>query len=308
VSLELIGLRMALAAGWLTSAAAVHFRGRVRHGFLRQLVDHSTFVAPYNLLTYAFSAIPRRPILDADDFPDLLPLRENWEIIRDEAVALFEAGHTKPSEERADLAFNTFFRRGWTRFYVKWYDDTLPSARELCPRTVALVDAIPSVSAALFAVLPPGGKLGQHRDPFAGSLRLHLGLATPNSDACRIWVDGEPYSWRDGEAAVFDQTYVHEVRNDTDEHRIILFCDVTRPLHQPMRTVNDLVSRHLVKATSARNADDERLGLLNRFAGAVQRGKERMKRIKRWNKPLYRVGKAVVLGGLVYLILLHGII
>ena len=43
----------------------------------------------------------------------------------------------------------------------------------------------------MFAVLPPGGKLGAHRDPFAGSLRYHLGLVTPNSDKCRILVDGQ---------------------------------------------------------------------------------------------------------------------
>jgi hypothetical protein len=31
------------------------------------------------------------------------------------------------------------------------------------------------------ALLPPGGDLA-HRDPFAGSLRYHLGLSTPNSE------------------------------------------------------------------------------------------------------------------------------
>src|SRR5689334_24353903 len=35
--------------------------------------------------------------------------------------------------------------------------------------------------------LPPGGKLVQHRDPYAGSLRYHLGLVTPKSPGeCRI--------------------------------------------------------------------------------------------------------------------------
>ncbi|MGT2494830.1 aspartyl/asparaginyl beta-hydroxylase domain-containing protein [Cupriavidus basilensis] len=31
---------------------------------------------------------------------------------------------------------------------------------------------------------------------FAGSLRYHLGLATPNDDRCFIEVDGERHSWR----------------------------------------------------------------------------------------------------------------
>jgi aspartyl/asparaginyl beta-hydroxylase (cupin superfamily) len=39
--------------------------------------------------------------------------------------------------------------------------------------TVALVQSIPTVNAAMFALLPPASKLGAHRDPFAGSLRYH---------------------------------------------------------------------------------------------------------------------------------------
>jgi aspartyl/asparaginyl beta-hydroxylase (cupin superfamily) len=47
-------------------------------------------------------------------------------------------------------------------------------------QTVALVNALPHVHAAIFAILLPGGRLVTHRDPFAGSLRYHLGLITPN--------------------------------------------------------------------------------------------------------------------------------
>jgi beta-hydroxylase len=60
----------------------------------------------------------------------------------------------------------------------------------------------PSVRADLFTLMPPHGKTGKHRDPFAGSLRFYLALATPNDDACRIPIDGSPYSWRDGEGDV----------------------------------------------------------------------------------------------------------
>ena len=34
--------------------------------------------------------------------------------------------------------------------------------------------------------LPAGGKLTENFDPYPGSLPYHLGLVTPNSDACRI--------------------------------------------------------------------------------------------------------------------------
>jgi beta-hydroxylase len=54
-------------------------------------------------------------------------------------------------------------------------------------------------------LLPPRRKLGRHRDRFAGNTRYHLGLFTPNHDACQIKFDGWRNSWRDGEA-VFDGT------------------------------------------------------------------------------------------------------
>ena len=85
----------------------------------------------------------------------------------------------------------------------------LASAAQKCPRTVELLNQIPSIKAAMFASLPPGARLVRHRDPYAGSLRYHLGLRTPNSDQCRIFVDGEMYSWKDGEAVMFDETYIH---------------------------------------------------------------------------------------------------
>ncbi len=191
------------------STMYVHFRGRERLRIGRQLGDHSTFLAPYNVLMYAASAVPNEPVIPLDKFPELAKLAENWQTIRDEAVRLFDEGFIRAAAKNNDWGFYSFFKSGWKRFYLKWYDDFLPSARTLCPRTVELLNSIPSVHGAMFAMLPPGGKLGAHRDPFAGSLRYHLGLVTPNSDKCQILVDGVPCVWRDGEAFMFDETFIH---------------------------------------------------------------------------------------------------
>jgi beta-hydroxylase len=74
------------------SAIAVHFRGKVRLGFWRQVSDHSTLLAPYNVLMYLFSAVPNRPILQQETIPELKALRDNWQVIRDEALTLFAKG------------------------------------------------------------------------------------------------------------------------------------------------------------------------------------------------------------------------
>jgi beta-hydroxylase len=267
----------------------VHYRGKVRHRFTRQLADHSTLTAPYNALMYLFSAVPNRPVLPVKDLPELARLRDNWETIRDEALSLFDEGHIRAAAKHNDWGFNSFFRSGWKRFYLKWYEDFLPSAKTMCPKTVELLDAMPTVHGALFAMLPPGGKLGAHRDPFAGSLRYHLGLVTPKSgEPCRIFVDGEPYTWRDGEDLLFDETYIHTAENLTNETRIILFCDVERPLKTRFMTnLNRWVIHHVVKATTTQNVDGEKVGAINKAFVFIYPITLVGKRMKAWNRKAY---------------------
>ncbi|MFQ5671209.1 MAG: aspartyl/asparaginyl beta-hydroxylase domain-containing protein [Acidobacteriota bacterium] len=301
-----------MAAGWLAprflilygfvlSGLFVHFRGKVRHRLLRQLTDHSTLMAPYNTFIYFFSAVPSSPILKVSDFPELALLRENWQVIRDEAYELFERGYLRKAPKYNDLAFNSFFRSGWKRFYFKWYDDFLPSARALCPRTVALLERIPSINAAMFTLLAPRSHLVRHRDPFAGSLRYHLGLITPNSEKCRILIDGIPYHWRDAQDILFDATYIHRATNETDEVRIILFCDVDRPLRGWFaRGINHFVTRYLARATSTQNVPGEKVGFLNRGFEYAYQIRLLGKRLKAANRPVYYLVKFSLLGGLLY--------
>jgi len=269
-------------------AAFVQFRGHARLRFGRQIFDHSTLLAPYNVLMYLFSATPNRPVLQASEFPELKKLRDNWQTIRDEALALYDEGRIRTAAKHNDWGFHSFFRSGWSRFYLKWYEDFLPSARDMCPKTVAILDSVPSVHGAMFAMLPPGAKLGSHRDPFAGSLRYHLGLVTPNSDKCNIVVDDQFCSWRDGEDFMFDETFVHRAENLTDQKRIILFCDVERPMRsRVVGRLNHWVSTHVIKASATQNNDGERVGAINKLFGYLYEIHLAGQRVKKWNRRVY---------------------
>ena len=282
------------------STIYVHFRGKQRLRFARQLGDHSTYLAPYNVLMYAGSAVPNRPVIPVEQFPELKPLSENWETIRDEAVRLFDEGFIRAAAKNNDWGFYSFFKSGWKRFYLKWYDDFLPSARTLCPKTVELLNSIPSVHGAMFAVLPPGGKLGAHRDPFAGSLRYHLGLVTPNSNKCRILVDGVECVWRDGEAFMFDETFIHSAENATDVNRIILFCDVERPLkYRWAAAFNRWFSRNVMAAAAAPNDANDKTGGINRLFTRIYKIRERGKAMKKRNRTRYYLEKWAVVAALV---------
>jgi beta-hydroxylase len=270
------------------SAAYVHFRGRERLRIGRQIGDHSTLMAPYNVLMYMFSGVPNKPLVPLERFPELKVLRDNWQTIRDEALTLFDEGHIRAAAKNNDWGFYSFFKSGWKRFYLKWYEDFLPSARTLCPKTVALLNSIPTVHGAMFAMLPPGAKLGGHRDPYAGSLRYHLGLQTPNSDKCHIFVDGVECVYRDGHDFLFDETFIHRAENATDQTRIILFCDVERPLRFGFMTaINRWVSNNIIKATATENMEGERVGALNKVFGHLYEVHLVGRRLKDWNRNIY---------------------
>src|ERR1044071_7915455 len=224
---------------WLSTILYVQLRGQVRHKLKRLAADHANVLAPYNTLMYLFSAVRARPYADVAKFPELQKISAQWQMIREEALKLFDEGYIRAAASHNDIGFNTFFRTGWKRFYLKWYGDFLPSAAALCPRTTELLAQIPTVNAAMFTLLQPGARLGAHADPFAGSVHYQLGLITTNSPECCIVVDGERYYWKDGEAVMFDETYIHQAENRTGVTRVILFCDIERPLSNPvLRWIN----------------------------------------------------------------------
>jgi beta-hydroxylase len=301
--------RILILLTFIAAGAFTHLRGRVRHSLGRQLTDHSTFMAPYNALMYLFSSVPSRPFIDLRHFPELEPLKQNWETIRDEALRLFDEGYIRSASKYNDLGFNSFFKSGWKRFYLKWYDDFLPSARDLCPRTTELLQKTPSIHAAMFALLPPGARLPSHRDPFAGSLRYHLGLRTPNSEDCRIFVDGELYYWKDGEAVMFDETFIHRAENQTDVQRLILFCDVERPLSNPLaRAINRWIGQPFARAAATQNLPGEKIGILNKLFQYAYQLRLLAKRLKAWDRNVYYTLKWLLLGALIYAIFLRSLI
>lgn len=285
------------------SALYVHLRGRVRFKLARALTDFTVLLAPINMLMYAFSRTPRSAYIDVAQFPELIELQKHWPTIRDEALRLNDEGYIRAAAGYTDIGFNSFFRTGWKRFYLTWYGKDLASAQALCPLTVALLRGIPSIKAAMFASLPPGARLVRHRDPYAGSLRFHLGLKTPNDPGCYIDVDGERYHWRDGEAVMFDETYIHTAANTTDQQRVILFCDIERPLWgSPLRAFNRLFAKHFMAAASTQNVTGEPIGSINKAFAHAYKLRAAAKEFKRGNRLAYYVLKWLAIGGLLWAI------
>ena len=59
-----------------------------------------------------------------------------------------------------------------------------------------------------------------------------------------------------------DETFIHSAENTTDVNRIILFCDVERPMKYGFMTaINRWVSHHIVKASATQNMEGEDVGV-----------------------------------------------
>lgn len=284
-----------LILAYISFIAFVWWRNVEHFPLKRQLSDFSTFMVPFNIPAYLLSKVPTTPFIDKELFPELKIIEDNWEIIRDEVLALHESGNLAIKD---DLPASSFYKDNrWTNFYLKAYEGDIPSAYELAPKTMALIDQVPSMNLALFACLNPGKKLNWHHDPFAYTLRYSVGLSTPNSDDCGIIVNGEDYKWKDGEGILFDETYFHKAYNDTDKPRIILMTDIDRPLKSKLiQKMYFLFGKTFNGLFAIDNLDSSKTGLGNKLGRYLNMYKALLKRFKAWNKPLYVASKFIVIG------------
>lgn len=276
------------------------YRGNVRYASFGEYIKKGwPIFTPFNCLLYMFTK-PRakHPIINLDDFHELDDIKNNWEVIQSEVTHLyrqhyFELTKKPDSEASYDLGFRTFFKYGWGKFYLKWYGHTHASAKKICPQTVKILENIPSVNGAMFTLLPVNGKLTRHLDPIACSLRYHLGLDTPNSDDCYINIDGVSYSWKNGEALLFDETYLHYAKNDSDNYRLILMCDVERPMNFIGRFFNFLY-KSLMRLTVVPNIEGDKCGFINALFSQLGPILQKTKSLKQTNTILYLMIKYTV--------------
>nr|WP_301334254.1 aspartyl/asparaginyl beta-hydroxylase domain-containing protein [Solimonas sp. SE-A11] len=293
---------IAIFLTYVGSLVFVRLRNRVHLPFGRQLTDFSTFMVPFNIPAYLLSRVSTAARLPpVETFPQLKLLQDNWETIRDEALALYGQGHIAIKN---DLPGSSFYKDNrWKSFYLKIYDNDIPSAKALAPKTHALIEQIPGMNLALFAVLMPGKRLTQHHDPFAFSLRYSLGLSTPNSEQCGLMVNGEHYIWRDGDSVLFDETYIHSAYNDTEIPRVILMTDVDRPMRlAPVQWLYFRFARFFNSLFYIDNVDSNISGVGNRLSSTVVNYKATMKKLKQKSPRGYRVGKWALHLGLVGLV------
>lgn len=227
------------------------------------------------------SKVGDAPVLDSRHFPFLKTFTDNWheiaaeikEILKHrEAIPVFQ--DVSPDQMRISKGTN------WRTFILFGFGEKLVKNCSQAPRTTALLEAVPNLQTAWFSILGPGYHIPPHRGVTKGILRAHLGLMVPkDADNCRMRVGDTINVWRPGEIFVFDDTYEHEVWNDTDEERVILLFDFDRPMRPVGRALNRGFVKLLKLTAYYQEPKRNMLTFEDRFEAATRRANENLEKL-----------------------------
>jgi beta-hydroxylase len=130
----------------------------------------------------------------------------------------------------------------------------------LAPRTAELLRNVPGLYTAFFSVLDGGQYITPHWGYWKGFLRYHLGVIIPNDNrerSCWLRVNadradnakrdpglierGERHYWKEGQGVMFDDTFLHDAKNDSDQVRVILWLDLRRRMPPYLNAFNTML-------------------------------------------------------------------
>lgn len=196
----------------------------------------------------------------AKDYPELLVLEEKYEWIREDCERLLLIRERLPDIESLGGAYTKggIHTARWKSFMFKSGAFIEENCR-LAPRSAQLLRTIPNLYTAFFSILEPGQYITPHWGYWKGFVRFHLGVVIPNDNANRdCWIRincdpednakrdatsierGEKYYWRNGKGMLFDDTFLHDAQNGSNETRVVLWLDLARRMPPHLHAFNTL--------------------------------------------------------------------
>jgi len=185
---------------------------------------------PFNRMIARSSRVPVTPFIDSGLFPWSAALEAGWIDIRAELDALSERGGKILPLATVSPDHHRVARDGkWKSFVFEAYGYHVASNRALCPKTAALLDQVPGLVLAMFSIMEPGTYVPLHKGVSKALINGHLALDVPAGD-CRIEVGGETRGWEEGKLLLLDDTFRHQVWNNTESKRVVLLMQMRRPV------------------------------------------------------------------------------
>ncbi|MGE9293209.1 MAG: aspartyl/asparaginyl beta-hydroxylase domain-containing protein [Puniceicoccales bacterium] len=209
------------------------------------------------------------PVYDPAEFPWVGKIDKQWHLVRAELDSLLERREELPNFHDISPDVSSITNdNNWKTFFLLGYGVNCEENQKVCPETTRLIKTIPGIKTAMFSILSPGKHIPHHTGPYNGVLRYHLGLVVPEpKEQCRIRVDDQYIVWEEGKGIVFDDCFDHEVWNDTDGVRVVLFVDFVRPVKFPFNLLNWLVLSSAAFTPYIREANENQKKWEKQFHG-----------------------------------------
>ena len=212
-----------------------------QHGVARRLVEGILFFQDGN-----------KTFFEPESFPWVATVEAEWPAIRKELDQLMVRRQDIPNFQDLSEAQKALTQGDqWKTFWFYGYGEKADENCACCPETDRILHLIPGMKSAMFSILAPRKHIPEHRGMYKGILRYHLGLIVPGPDgSCRIRVGNEVRTWKEGKSLIFDDSHPHEVWNDCDAYRVVLFVDIVRPLPFPLSLANRVIIWAISKTSS----------------------------------------------------------
>jgi ornithine lipid ester-linked acyl 2-hydroxylase len=203
------------------------------------------------------SLVGNPTFFEPQQFNWISKLETNWLVIRQELDNILKHRDELPnfqdiSQDQYSIANDNL----WKTYLLYAYGVKAETNCVRCPETTRLIEQIPGMKTAFFSILLPHKHIPEHTGPYKGVIRYHLGLIVPQpEDRCRIRVGKEIRFWQEGKSLIFDDRYPHEVWNDTEGMRVVLFMDIVRPTRFPFALLNELLIRLIALSPFVRDVN-----------------------------------------------------
>jgi beta-hydroxylase len=227
------------------------------------------------------SLVGDAPVLDSGHFPFIDQFAENAPAIKAEVNEILKHREEIPLfQEVSSDQMRIAKGNNWRTFILFGFGSKLEKNCRQAPVTASLLETVPNLQTAWFSILSPGYHIPRHKGVTKGILRAHLGLNIPaDAEKCRMRVGKETCVWREGEIFVFDDTYRHEVWNETDEERVILIFDFDRPMRFWGRQFHHLFVWLLKFTAYYQEPKSKMRNIEDRFEAATKRANENLEKM-----------------------------
>lgn len=203
----------------------------VRHTELDRVVraiqdPDSTGRGPLRDPALLLPGLPGTPWHDPHRYPWVAALESGYPAIRAEFERQWAGDTLVAHPESVQLAETG----RWSTYHFHDLGRSFPEHLAACPAVATALTRVPgsaTAGLAYFSVMGPRTRVRPHCGFTNARLRCHLGLVVP--PGCRMRVGTESRTWTEGRCLVFDDSYEHEVVNDSDRIRVVLLLDSWHP-------------------------------------------------------------------------------